>query len=47
LLFALVPGPGIVVVVVLLGSVRFILFSALQGQLAPPTSALSAPLADY
>jgi hypothetical protein len=46
LLFALGPGLGIVVVVALVGSVRFILFSTVRGQLAPPTSALSAPLAD-
>ena len=46
LLFALGLGSGIVVVVVLLGSVRFILLSTVQGQRASPISRLLAQLAD-
>jgi hypothetical protein len=46
LLFALGFGSGIVAVLVLLGSVRFILLSTMQGRRAPPSSRLLAQLAD-
>src|ERR1700678_2265525 len=46
LLFALGLGSGIVGVLVLLGSVRFIPLSTVEGRRAPPISRLLAQLAD-